>query len=81
MNEKIIKMYSRPWCSDCHRAKQFLEEHGVAYEEINIDDDPEAEALVAEQNGGRPRTPTFEIEGRYYGDPPLDELGRLLGIS
>ncbi len=80
MGEHVIKMYSTPWCPDCHRAKQFLQEHGIAYEEINIDEHPEAAALVIEQNGGKRRVPTFLIGGRYYGNPPLGELAKLLGI-
>ena len=81
MKDQVIKMYSTPWCPDCHRAKRFLEAHGIAYEEINIDENPEAATLVMEHNKGRRRVPTLVIEGQYYGNPSLSELGNLLGIS
>lgn len=75
-----ILMYSTTWCPDCHRAKRFLTEHGFSYEEIDIDNNPDAAALVMAQNEGRRRVPTLFIEDRFYGNPPLRELGRVLGV-
>ena len=34
-----ITMYCTTWCVDCRRAKQFLKERGVAFSEINIDEE------------------------------------------
>ena len=55
-----------------------MQDRGIAYEEINIEENPAAAALVMEHNQGRRRVPTFVIEERYYGNPPLCELERLL---
>ena len=41
-----VRIYSTSWCSDCRRAKQFLKERGVQFEEINVDESPDAEDLV-----------------------------------
>jgi glutaredoxin 3 len=38
-----ITMYSTAWCPDCRRAKTFLKERGVAFEEVNIEEDAEGE--------------------------------------
>lgn len=77
----IITLYSTPWCSDCHRTKAFLKRHGIPFNEISIEEDAFAEALVRRQNDGRRRVPTLLIDGTYYGNPSINELGRLLGVS
>lgn len=76
-----IRLYTSKWCSDCHRVKLFLESNGVEFEEINIDEDEEAAKLVMENNDGKRRVPTLEIDGAYYGNPPLPELSELIGNS
>ncbi|HEY7004545.1 MAG TPA: glutaredoxin domain-containing protein [Gaiellaceae bacterium] len=35
-----IRMYSTTWCGYCIRAKVLLEQRGLEYEEIVMDDDP-----------------------------------------
>lgn len=67
-----IKMYTAAWCSDCRRAKLFLQERGIAFQEVNIDRSPEAEALVLRVNNGRRKIPTFEVDGRYFANSPFD---------
>jgi glutaredoxin len=65
-------MYSTTWCVDCRRAKQFLRERGVAFEEINVDEDPDAEELILRVNDGRRRVPTIEVDGHYFASSPFD---------
>ncbi len=76
-----IQIYTTNWCSDCWRAKRFLRENNVAFDEIDIELDENAEQLVVEKNGGKRRVPTFEIEGSYYGNPTIPELARIVGIA
>ena len=77
-----VLMYSTSWCGDCRRAKQFLNERGVAYREINVDEDPDAEELILKVNNGRRKIPTFEVDGRYFACSPFDpyQLSRELNI-
>lgn len=67
-----ITLYTSPWCGDCRRTKQFLQERGVTYREVNIDETPEAEALVLRVNDGRRKVPTLEVDGRYFACSPFD---------
>ena len=67
-----IIMYTTSWCPDCWRAKLFLRERKVAYREVNVDKDPDAEELVLRVNDGRRKVPTFEVEGRYFACSPFD---------
>lgn len=65
-------MYCTAWCSDCRRAKLFLQERGVNFREVNIDKSEEAEQLVLRVNNGRRKVPTFEVQGRYFANSPFD---------
>jgi mycoredoxin len=67
-----ITLYCTRWCADCRRAKSFLEERGVAFSEINIDDFPEAEDFVLRVNNGRRKVPTVMVDGRFFACSPFD---------
>jgi mycoredoxin len=69
---KNIKIYCTGWCVDCRRAKQFMRERGVSFQEINVDEDPDAEELILRVNRGRRKVPTFEVGGRYFACSPFD---------
>jgi len=73
-----IRIYITVSCGDCSRAKRFLEDKGVEFEEINIEEDEQAAQLVMDNNGGKRRVPTIEIDGSYYGNPTLRQLADLL---
>jgi mycoredoxin len=62
MGKKIV-FYSTPWCGDCKAAKRFLEERGIAYEEVDIEQRPEAAAIVMRLNDGMRKVPTLDVEG------------------
>jgi mycoredoxin len=57
--KSIITMYGTTWCSDCMRAKAYLQSVGAPYEFINIAEDDVALAKVLEINGGMQSVPTI----------------------
>jgi mycoredoxin len=59
----MIKMYTTSWCGDCRVTKRVLEQRGLAFEEINIEENPEAAEYVMSVNGGRRSVPTLEFNG------------------
>jgi glutaredoxin len=67
-----ITVYGSNWCGDCRRAKRFLQDRGIVFHEVNIEDSPEAAALVMKVNDGRRKIPTIETEGRYFSCSPFD---------
>jgi mycoredoxin len=67
-----VTMYTTAWCPDCRRAKSFMKERGVAFREVNIEDDPGAAALVMKMNDGKRKVPTLEIGGRYFACSPFN---------
>ena len=62
MAKKIV-IYTTPWCRDCKAAKRFLGERGIAYEEVDIEQRPEAAGIVMGLNDGMRKVPTLDVEG------------------
>ena len=75
-----IRLYSTRWCGYCVRAKTLLENRGVEYEEISLDDDPAFRQKLFELTGGW-TLPQILIDGRPIGGYTelwrLDREGRL----
>jgi glutaredoxin len=49
-----------------------LKERGVAFREVNIEDDPSGEEIVIKANDGLRKVPTLEVGGRYFACSPFD---------
>lgn len=80
--DREITMYGTTWCSDCTRSKRFLDGNRVPYTWINIDEQPEAAALVLRINRGKSIVPTIVFpDGSLLAEPSDAELGRKLGIA
>jgi len=76
-----IQMYTTSWCGYCVRAKALLEQRGIEYEEIRLDDDdPAFRKELFELTGGW-TVPQIVIDGRPIGGYTelwrLDRDGRL----
>ena len=60
-----MQVYTSAWCRDCRAAKQFLEAHGIAYTEINVDANPDASDEVIRHVGKR-ASPQLVIDGVWF---------------
>jgi mycoredoxin len=60
-----VQVYTASWCRDCRAAKQFLELHGIAYTEIDVDADPAASEEVFRHVGKR-AIPQMVIDGEWF---------------
>lgn len=67
-----IRLYTAIWSADCLQAKQFLDDEGLFYEEIDIETSPEGARFVESANGGRRVVPTFDIDGTVFSLKPFD---------
>ena len=54
-----IVVYSTGWCADCHRAKYLLDEYGIPYIDIDVEQNPEGMAFVKQVNNGNRVVPTI----------------------
>lgn len=77
-----ITVYGAFWCPDCHRSKQFLGEHQVPYDWVDIEEDAEGERFVIETNEGKRRIPTLIFgDGSTMTNPSNAELAAKLGLK
>ncbi len=78
-----VRVYGADWCGTSVRTLQHLDELGVSYEYVDIDDDRHAAAWVREHNHGNELKPTVEIDGEVLSAPRhyvLDDVLRRHGI-
>ena len=54
-----VTMYSTSWCGYCQRLKGQLQREGITFSEVNIEEHPEAAAIVERVNGGNQTVPTL----------------------
>ncbi len=52
-------MYTTPWCGYCHRLKGQLDREGIAFEVVDIEQQPEAAEIVESANNGNQTVPTL----------------------
>lgn len=77
-----ITVYGAYWCPDCSRSKQFLGEHQIPYNWVNIEDDQAGEAYVVQKNKGKRIIPTIEFEdGSILIEPSNAALAEKLGLK
>jgi glutaredoxin 3 len=70
-----VEVYTTEYCPYCVRAKSLLMRKGVAFEEIDVTDDPSAREKMVELAGGRRTVPEIFINGKIIGG--YDELRAL----
>ena len=82
MGQPTINFYGAHWCPDCRRAKQFLGEHQIPYQWVDIEQDPAGEQYVIQKNNGKRIIPTLEFpDGSILVEPTNAELAAKLGLK
>ena len=83
-----IEIYTQAFCGYCYRAKKLLDDKGVAYEEIDIMEQPQRRSEMVERSDGRTSTPQIFIDGVGIGGSDdmaalnrVGELDKLLGLT
>ena len=69
-----IQIYTTRWCGYCVRAKVLLEQKGLEYEELTLDDEPAFRQQLFDLTGGW-TVPQILIDGEPIGG--YTELWRL----
>ncbi|HEY0921884.1 MULTISPECIES: glutaredoxin 3 [Rheinheimera] len=76
-----VTIYTKAYCPYCVRAKSVLDNKGVAYQEIRIDEQPELRPQMIERAAGRTTVPQIFIGGQHIGGCDdmlaLDAAGKL----
>ena len=75
MSNASITMYSTQWCGYCHRLRTALKSAGIAYDEVDIEQDPAAADFVGSVNGGNHVVPTLKFaDGSTLTNPGANEV-------
>ena len=75
MSNASITMYSTQWCGYCQRLKTALKSAGIAYDEVDIEQDPTAADFVGSVNGGNHVVPTLKFgDGSTLTNPDAKEV-------
>jgi mycoredoxin len=79
----MLTMYSTPWCGYCHRLKSQLDREGIAYDVVDIEQDPAAAEFVMSVNGGNQTVPTMHFDdGSALTNPSIIQVKeRLAAIA
>ena len=76
-----LTIYSTTWCGYCRRLKTQLDEAGIGYSEIDIEQDPKSADFVGSVNGGNHVVPTvLYADGSTATNPTLAAVQRALGV-
>jgi mycoredoxin len=68
-------MYTTPWCGYCYRLKSQLDREGIAYEVVDIEQTPEAAAIVESANNGTQTVPTLVYaDGSAQTNPSVGQV-------
>jgi thioredoxin reductase (NADPH) len=81
-DDRTLTVYSAPWCPHCKRVKRFLAAHRVRYENVDIDQRPEAiDALKEIQDGGQIIPTVVYGDGSHEVNPSDEALARRIGLT
>lgn len=78
-NDPRIRVYWQPGCSSCLRAKEFLTQHGIAFESINVREDPRGMQELAEL--GLRSVPVVRRGNDFVLGQSLQELADFAGVT
>lgn len=62
LKKDMVRLYTTPTCTYCHIVRNFLKEHNIPFEEIDVSKDPEMLKRMI-QKTGQMSVPVTEIHG------------------
>ena len=70
-----LTLYSTPWCGYCHRLKRQLSRAGIAFNEVDIEQESDAAAIVEQVNDGDQTVPTLVFsDGSALTNPSVRQV-------
>ncbi|MDD4954302.1 MAG: glutaredoxin family protein [Candidatus Omnitrophica bacterium] len=77
---KTVKVYSTPTCPYCVRAKQFLSENNIIFENFDVAaDDTKADEMI--QKSGQMGVPVLDIDGEIIVGFDKEKIKHALGMA
>ncbi|MCA2002719.1 MAG: NrdH-redoxin [Chloroflexi bacterium] len=80
LKPSVIVVYSAAWCPDSKRAINFLNAQRIEYENVDIDETPQAADFVKRLNNGKRVVPTIVLpNGDLLVEPSDAQLAEKFG--
>ncbi len=76
----MIRVFSSPFCIYCSTLKQFLKEHNIEFEELDVSEDEKAREEMIEKSK-QMAIPVMEIDGEIIVGFDKKRISELLGIK
>ena len=81
MTAQTLTMYTTTWCGYCRNLKKQLDSAGIAYDEVDVEQVPDAAAFVESVNDGNRTVPTVLFpDGTAATNPSLAEVRARLAV-
>ena len=77
--QKSVKVYGTPSCPFCAKAKQFLKENKVEFEDIDVSANQEKVRELMEKSG-QMGVPVLDIEGEIIVGFDKEKIQKALGL-
>jgi glutaredoxin len=68
-----VRLFIKPFCGWCHEAKDWLDEHEIEYEELDVISDRAAFSEMKELSG-QTLAPVIEVDGEVLADFDTGQL-------
>ena len=80
MTNFMVKVYTTPACPYCFTLMEFLKEHNIEFEEIDVSkDEKDREEMI--KKSGRLEAPIVEIDGQIVVGFDKEKIVKLLKIK
>lgn len=76
---KNVRVYSTPTCPYCMRAKQFLKENNIDFEDIDVSSN-QAAAEQMVRKSGQMGVPVLDIDGEIIIGFDIEKIKQALGL-
>lgn len=73
-----ITVYSTTWCGHCKRLLRQLDEASIAYEVIDLDQQPQHGERIEAKTGGFRTVPTLEVGEELLVNPSIVQIQQAL---
>ncbi|MFW5852713.1 MAG: glutaredoxin family protein [Nanoarchaeota archaeon] len=74
-----VTVYSTPTCPHCHHAKDFLKEHNVEFQDVDVSSDREKAKEMIEKSG-QMGVPVIDIDGQIIVGFDQGRISELLKV-
>jgi len=79
-SERKVRLFLTPGCPYCFTLKEFLKEHNIEFEDIDVSKDEKAREEMIEKSG-KMEVPIIEIDDQVVAGFDKEKICKLLNIK